>query len=85
MILGTWTIVAWGVIGAVLLGLGMALDITGLVILAFIVLVGGIGIGAVTKIRKGAVAPASCPNCGGLVSPNAPFCKHCGEPLRSRA
>lgn len=85
MIVGTWTVVTWGVIGAVLLGIGMALDVTALVILALIVLIGGVGIGAVMKIRKGTVFPESCPSCGGLVSPNAPFCKHCGEPLRSRA
>lgn len=81
MIAGTWAIVAWGVLGAILLGIGMAFDVTALVILALILLVGGIGLGAVAKIRKGTVEPGICPACGGLVSPNAPYCKHCNEPL----
>lgn len=81
MIAATWTIVLGGVVGAVLLGIGMAFDVTALVILAFIVVVGGVGLGAAVKMRKGTVQPAICPNCGGLVSPNAPYCKHCHEPL----
>ena len=49
------------------------------VILGFIVLFGALAIAVADKARSGAVQPASCPECGGLISPNAPHCKHCGE------
>jgi hypothetical protein len=46
-----------------------------------IVLLGTVVVGVALKTRAGKVRPAECPNCGGLVSPNAPVCKHCGAPL----
>jgi hypothetical protein len=79
MIVSTKVIVFAGVIGAILLGLGMTFDATALFILGLIVVFGAIGIGAAEKIRKHSVAPSTCPACGGLLSPHAPYCKHCGE------
>ena len=81
MFAATWVIVVWGVAAAVLLGLGMALDMTALLMLAFILFFGGIGIAVATKTRKHQVSPALCSECGGLLSPNAPYCKHCGARL----
>ena len=72
-------LVGVGIAGAVLLGLGLGFDSTSLVILGFIVLFGGLAIAIADKANRGAVHPATCPSCGGLISPNAPHCKHCGE------
>jgi hypothetical protein len=46
-----------------------------------IVLLGLVVVSVAVKTRGGSVRPAECPDCGGLVSPNAPVCKHCGAPL----
>ena len=68
---------------AVALGLAVAagLDATGAIILGLIVATGLLAIAVVRKTRQGAVAPAQCSECGGLLSPNAPYCKHCGAPI----
>ena len=76
-------------VAIVLLGIalvtGMAiaagLDPPGMVILAFIFALGALAIAVARKSATGAVHPAECPSCGGLVSPNAPYCKHCGAEL----
>ena len=72
-------LVGFGVLGAVLLGLGLGFDSISLVILGFIVIFGALAIAIADKAQTGAVEPATCPSCGGLISPNAPHCKHCGE------
>ncbi len=81
MVFGTWVLVVGGIVAAILLGIGMAFDVTALIILGGIVIVGVVGLGVVAKMRSGAVAPLECPECGGLLSPNAPYCKHCGVSL----
>lgn len=43
-----------------------------------VVLLGVIVIAAAVKMYKGRVGPSECERCGGLLSPNAPYCKHCG-------
>ena len=80
----TGAVVALVVLGvAVVLALGLAVgfDSTALIIFAFVVVFGALAIAAARKARSGAVAPGGCPECGGLVSPNAPYCKHCGARL----
>jgi hypothetical protein len=72
-------LVVLGIVGSVLLGLGLGFDSTSLVILGFIVIFGALAIAITDKAKTGAVQPASCPSCGGLISPNAPHCKHCGS------
>jgi hypothetical protein len=56
------------------------LDTTGTIIFGLLVATGLLAIAVVRKTRQGAVAPAQCSECGGLLSPNAPYCKHCGAP-----
>jgi predicted amidophosphoribosyltransferase len=46
-----------------------------------VVLLGLVVIAAAIKVRGGRISPGECPNCGGLISPNAPYCKHCGAPV----
>ena len=71
-------LVALGIAGAVLLGLGVGFDSGSLIIHGFIVMFGALGIAVADKAKSGTVQPATCPSCGGLISPNAPHCKHCG-------
>lgn len=78
MLSGVVVVVVAGIAGAILLGIGVGIDATGLVILASIVLVGALAIWTALKARARAVSPGVCPECGGLISPNAPHCKHCG-------
>ena len=72
-------LVALGILGAVLLGLGLGFDSTSLIILGFIALFGALAVSVADRAKRGTVQPAVCPSCGGLISPNAPHCKHCGE------
>lgn len=37
-----------------------------------------LALGVVRQARH--ARPATCAECGGVISPNAPVCKHCGEP-----
>lgn len=79
-------------IAVVLLGLALAaglavtrgLDGTGAAILLLLVVVGGLAVVVASKAGRGVVAPAQCPQCDGLVSPNAPYCKHCGAGLQPK-
>ncbi len=74
-------IVLLGVALSVGLALSGGLDVTGAVILTLLVAMGGLAIAVVARSRTDEVKPAECPSCGGLVSPNAPYCKHCGADL----
>lgn len=71
------------VVAAVAIAVG--LDATGTIILALILVTGLVAIAVVRKSREGVVGPAQCPECGGLLSPNAPYCKHCGAPISKRS
>ena len=68
---------------ALTLGLGIAtgFDTTTVILLTLIVLFGLMAIAVTRKSGSGVVAPARCVNCGGVISPNAPYCKHCKEPV----
>ena len=76
-------------IAIVIVGLGVAaalaiaagLDATGTIIFALILVTGLLAIAVVKKSKEGVVGPAQCPECGGLLSPNAPYCKHCAAPI----
>jgi hypothetical protein len=71
-------IIVAGVAVAFVLGLVSGFDSVGIVIFSMIVLVGALGVAAVARFRSGEVTPARCKECGGVISPNAPYCKHCG-------
>ena len=60
------------------LALSGGLDVTGAIILALIILMGALVVAVARKSGAGSVQPATCETCGGLLSPNAPYCKHCG-------
>ncbi len=72
-------IVSTGVALALALGLDQGFDTTSLTILGFIVLTGTLAIAATRRSDRG-IAPARCRECDGVISPNAPYCKHCNTP-----
>jgi hypothetical protein len=62
-------------------GIVAGLDVYAAVILGLIVAVGALALAIAGRSRSGAIGPARCPGCEGVVSPNAPYCKHCGARL----
>lgn len=75
------TLVILGI--ALVVGIAFAAggDIAVVFYVAPVVLLGVVVIAAAVKMRSGAVQPDECADCGGLISPNAPYCKHCGAPV----
>jgi len=72
-------VLGFGLTGA--LALIRGLDLAGAIIFASVIATGTLAIAIARKAGGGSVAPAECRACGGLVSPNAPYCKHCGADL----
>jgi hypothetical protein len=62
-------------------GIGAGLDVYAAVILGLIVAFGALALAIARRSRSGAIGPARCPGCEGVVSPNAPYCKRCGARL----
>ena len=76
-----WVIVVGGLCAVVLAAAAGGFDAMGGILLVLIVAVAALAVSVARKARSGAIGPAECPACGGLVSPRAPYCKHCGERL----
>ena len=76
-------IVAGGIGLALVAGLSGGFDAVSAVMLAFIVGLGALGIAVSRRAEAGGVSPKECGECGGLTSPNAPYCKHCGTHFSS--
>lgn len=72
--------VVLSIIEALVLGIGVGLDVAAISILATMIALGVLAIAIAKKSETGAVGPATCSACGGLMSPNAPYCKHCNQP-----
>ena len=66
---------------AISVGLVAGLDAYAAVILGLIVAFGALALAIARRSRSGAIGPARCPSCDGVVSSNAPYCKHCGARL----
>ncbi len=68
------------------IGLGVAggLDVQGVTILMLVIAAGVLAVAVARRAEGGFVDPRTCENCGGLESPNAPYCKHCGATLEPR-
>ena len=71
-------LVVAGIFLAVLYALAGGFDTLGWVLFALLVFQGALTIAAVWSSRSRRVGPVTCEVCGGLVSRNAPYCKHCG-------
>lgn len=74
----TVAIVLAGIGLSLVVGIGRGLDATALLMFLLIVAVGALAIAVARRSRSGAVGPGRCEQCGGLISPSAPYCKHCG-------
>jgi drug/metabolite transporter (DMT)-like permease len=71
-------VVVAGVALIVVGGIATSFDATTLTVLFLAVVVGAAAIAMSRRFSSGAVAPAQCEECGGLLSPSAPYCNHCG-------
>ena len=69
-----------GVALTIAVGAAAGFGVVTSILLALILACGSLVIAIARKSRTGAVGPKTCERCGGLISPNAPFCKHCGAP-----
>ena len=69
---------AAGIAAIVAGGLSWGFDATTVIILALALGVVAVGLAVGRKFASGTVAPAQCDECGGLVAPSSPYCKHCG-------
>ena len=63
---------------AALFGAGYGFDNVAITLFFGLVLIGALAIAVARGKDKGTTAPATCASCEGLISPNAPYCKHCG-------
>jgi hypothetical protein len=80
MILLVTAVVAIGFGLSVAVGAGRGFDTTSVILLTLIALFGCLAIAVARKAKAGVIGPARCVECGGLLSPHAPYCKHCGVP-----
>jgi hypothetical protein len=76
-------LVVFGVAACAGAALSAGLDAMGIGVLVAIVGIGAAAIAATRKMRR--IEPGRCDECGGLVSLNAPYCKHCGARLARAA
>jgi hypothetical protein len=77
----TVAIVAAGIALTTTIGARAGFGVITLIMLGLIVACGVLVVAIARKSKTGAVGPATCTQCGGLISPNAPFCKHFGAPI----
>ena len=74
-------LVAASVVVVVAAAVTAGIDRYSAVMLALIVAVGALAVVVARKFAAGSVRPVVCPDCGGMLSPHAPYCKHCGARL----
>ena len=67
-----------GILGTALLGATQGFDGIAVIIFVLVVSAGALVLAAARRAKTGMVEPARCRACGGLFSPSAPYCKHCG-------
>ena len=83
MLLAVVTFVLTGIVAAILLGLGVGFDPTAYLILGLIALTGFGAVLIARRFKAGLAGPARCAECGGYISPNAPYCKHCNSAVQT--
>ena len=71
-------IVVLGLAVALATGFTFGFDSRALVYLGLMAGVGVLAIGVASRTDRRTVGPAYCVQCDGVISPNAPYCKHCG-------
>jgi uncharacterized protein YqgC (DUF456 family) len=78
MKLAITALVVIGIALSLYAGLHAGFDATSVALVALIAAVGILAVAVVRKWESGTIGPGKCASCGGLISPNAPLCKHCG-------
>jgi hypothetical protein len=68
------------IVVAAFFGIASGLDPVALILLAAICAFGALSIAITRRMRTGGIGPVSCAECGGAISSNAPYCKHCNAP-----
>lgn len=81
MSLAVTVVVGLAVALAVSVGLMAGLDAYAVVILGLILVFGWLAISVARRSGGRTIGPTRCAECGGLGSPDAPYCKHCGTRL----
>jgi hypothetical protein len=69
-----------GIAAIVAGGIRSGFDMTTVVLLLLAIALAVVGVAAARRFSSGAVCPAQCSQCGGLLAPSSPYCKHCGAP-----
>ena len=67
-----------GLLAVAALALAAGLDAVGVLIVTLVIAAGMLALAVIKKAETGVAGPGGCDECGGLISPNAPYCKHCG-------
>ena len=76
------TVLVWlAIVFAVSIGVAAGLDLYAGVILGLILIFGALALAVARRSSGGAIGPTRCRECGGVLSPSAPYCKHCGARL----
>lgn len=78
-------VVGAGIAAAGVLGIAGGFDVASVLMLLLIVGLGILGIAIARRASAGDVTPAHCASCDGVISPSAPYCKHCGQPVENGA
>jgi presenilin-like A22 family membrane protease len=68
------------IVVAAIFGIAAGLDPVALILLAVICVLGALSIAITRRMRTSGIGPISCAECGGAISPTAPYCKHCNAP-----
>jgi hypothetical protein len=69
---------AVGIAAMIAGGIRWGFDAMTLILLALAVGIALVGIAVARKFSAGTVEPAQCAQCGGVIAPSSPYCKHCG-------
>jgi hypothetical protein len=81
---GVVLIVLAGIALVVSVGARSGLDLYAVLVLGLILILGWLAITVARRSGRRSIRPNNCPECGGLASAAAPYCKHCGHRFTSR-
>ncbi len=69
-----------GIVMLVLGGVARGFDVVTIVLIAAAAATAFLGVAIARLFASGTAGPAECRECGGLIAPSSPYCKHCGAP-----
>ncbi len=80
MTAGVIGFIAVSMVVVAIFGVAGGFDPLALVLLVAIAACGALAIALAHRMRTGRIGPVLCGECGGAISSNAPYCKHCNAP-----